>query len=396
MKKKKRARRGAAPRIVVLLILLLLIGLAVRLALGLLGIVGGSPQAGQTPAQAQPTPTAAVTAAPTQTPKPTPTPAPTAPPVSPEEALYQQVYGQVDRLESPVRFTASGMTQEQVTGVLDLIQRDPEFFWLDGYTYYVTGADYEVTYNWKYADPDPLRRQVEAAADQALASIPAGAGDYEIALALHDWLCQHIVYQYSTDGSDQDLYGALVLGRCVCAGYSKSYEYLLGLAGVQAETVRGEADNGTTVESHAWTKLVLEGEVYYTDVTWDDQEDAPDGCSYGWFAVTSARMASTHFPDPTLGADMTPSTATACNYYYRNGWMLERFDTRRLEEILSSQAGDRLTVMAADQQTYRQLIELVGNGDELFPLLERAGHPSSGCTYQTNEDAMYVDISLNG
>lgn len=393
MKKKKRSRRGGVPRVVLVILVLLVLGAAVRVARMVFGGGGQPAQAEHTAVQVQTT--SAPRPLPTLAPS-TPTPVPTVSlrPIDPEEDLFQQVYDLVDRQQQTVSFTAEDMSSEQVSRVLDQILLQPEFFWLDGYSYHSTGDDYQVEFDWKYDDLTTRRAQVEQVARQALASIPQGAGDYETALALHDWLCQHIVYQYSTDDSDQDLYGALVMGRCVCMGYSMAYEYLLDLAGIQAGTVHGDADNGTVVESHAWTKLVLDGEVYYTDVTWDDQESYPTGRTYGWFAVTSARMEPTHFADPEVGEDMTPSTAVACNYHYRNGWVLNGFDRSRLVSILSTQPGDSLTVLAADESTYRQLLALLEDGNATVDLLEQAGHSANRYSYYHTDGALCIDLFL--
>lgn len=390
MKKKKRSRRGGASRAVVVILVLVVLGTAVRLGRM---FFGGAAQAEPTAVQTQNafTPRPLPTLAPST---PTPVPAVSLGPADPEEELFQQVYDLVDRQQQTVNFTAADVSAQQVSGVLDRILLQPEFFWLDGYSYSSLGSDYQVEFDWKYDDLTARRAQVEQAARQALASIPQGAGDYETALALHDWLCQHIVYQHSTDDSDQDLYGALVMGRCVCMGYSMAYEYLLELAGIEAGTVQGDADNGTVVESHAWTRLVLDGEVYYTDVTWDDQESYPTGRTYSWFAVTSARMEPTHFADPEVGEDMTPSTAVACNYHYRNGWVLESFDRNRLVSILSTQPGDSLTVLAADASTYCQLMDLLEDGNATVDLLEQAGHSASRYTYYHTDGALCIDLFL--
>lgn len=357
------------------------------------GALAVTAEVAATPEPEEPLPLSVVTTAtpvPAVTPAPTVTPTPT--PADPAERLYQNLYDQIDDLEQTLTFTETELTTEEVEGVLQRLQYQPEFFWLDGYTYFVQGSDYQVECNWKYTDPAALRPQVEEAAAQALAILPADAQDYDKALLLHDWLCDHIVYQYSQDGSDQDLYGALVNGQCVCAGYSAAYEYLLRQAGVEAETVRGTADNGTNVESHAWTKLVLDGEIYYTDVTWDDHEDFPDGHNYSWFALTSDQMDVTHFADPTLGAEVTPSSAVACNYHHRNGLVLDRFDTEALADILAAQSGDSLTVMAADETIYWQLVDLLQDSAATVDLLDRTGHSANLYTYFTATGNLCVDI----
>lgn len=388
MKKKRRSkrRRRSASGVLLLIVLLLVAGIGVVLARMLL-----SPKEGP----------AAVSPIETELPLPQVTTSLQTPSVvvterpekeDPESILYQYLYEQVDGQQQVVNFTAEDMSMEQIGQVLEQLQRQPEFFWLEGYELVGSGTEYQVKFDWKYTDLTTRREQVEQAAAQALAAIPKGAGDYETALSLHDWLCDHIVYQSSSDGSDQDLYGALVNGRCVCSGYSQAYVYLLRRAGIQAETVRGTADNGTGAQSHAWTKVVLDGEVYYTDVTWDDQETHPDGHTYSWFAVTSERMASTHFAEPERGAEMTPSSAVACNYHYRNGWVLEQFNTEELVRIFSSQTGGSLTVLAADEAVYGQLMELVQDGEAMTAVLEQAGYLVSQYTYFHSEGSLCLDL----
>lgn len=308
------------------------------------------------------------------------------------DRLYREIYEAVDQEQQSVRFSAED--EGQAREVLTRILRQPEFFWLDGYSLSCDGANYQVTFEWKYTSIPARRAQVRQMAVQAQAAVPEGAGEYDTALALHDWLCDHIVYEESADGSDQDLYGALVYGKCVCAGYSAAYEYLLRQAGIAAETVRGEANNGTGTEAHAWTKLVLEGETYYTDVTWDDQESHPNGHFYGWFALTSARMGETHFADPTQGAEMSPSSAVSCNYYQRNGWVLDLFRTERLVQILADQTGEVLSVYAADADTFSQLLAFVRDSGRMGELLKEAGHPARQYTCFTSNGAMCMDIIL--
>lgn len=390
-KRRKKSRRRNSSGAVLLLILLLAVAIGIVLVRMLMPSAGGPKEDEAIPASpaGSAAPSIAVTAEPEGSPA-----VPTEQPQEedPECALYEEIYAQVDGQQQVLSFTADGMTMEQIAQVLSQIQRQPEFFWLEGYSITGDGRAYQAEFQWKYTDLTTRRNQVEQAAAQALAAIPDGAGDYETALILHDWLCDHIVYEERSDGSSQDLYGALVNGRCVCAGYSKAYEYLLRRAGIQAETVRGTADNGSGPESHAWTKVVLDGEVYYTDVTWDDQENHPDGHTYSWFAVTSGRMASTHFAEPERGAEMTPSSAVACNYHYRNGWVLDQFSSEQLVRIFASQPGESLTVLAADEQIYRQLMALAQDAAAMISILEQAGHPASQYTYFTSEGSLCLDL----
>ena len=323
----------------------------------------------------------------------------TLPPVEETESLphvdapYQYIYDMMDQEQQKISFVCDDLPYEELDTLLNELIWCPEFFWIDGWEYNAQGNEYDIEFTWKYDDVQTKRQQVEAAAEQALGAIPPEAGDYEKALALHDWLCDNIEYGFNSDGSDQDLYGALALGRCVCAGYSAAYEYLLDMVGIEADTILGEAINGDKLEKHTWTKAILEGDIYYIDVTWDDYDDIPSGHLYSWFAVTSDRMESSHFPDTENGFEMPEATAVACNYHYRNGWVLEEFDINELTRILSEQSGVSLTVLAADESVYEQLVELAMNADATINILYSAGHPTNEYIYTCDDAALCLDIS---
>ena len=316
---------------------------------------------------------------------------------SPQESeadrLYRLIRQAADQEQRTVQVTTSD--QALLEAAADRVIRDPEFFWLQGWSAQSVGDDWQLTFLWKYEDVSARRAQVEQAAAAALAALPAGAGEYETALALHDWLCENIVYEFSTDGSDQDLYGALVNGRCVCAGYAAAYEYLLNRLGIPAWTVRGPADNGSgQPEAHAWTKMQLEGEIYYTDVTWDDAED---GYERFWFCLTSDRMGRTHTADPSQGEEMTPSAAVGCNYMIRNGYMLDLFSPQALAAVIQAQPGNSFVVGAADPDTYAQLEAFVQDSDAFADLLRQLGLASGSVSWnrRTITGSMCMRITLN-
>ena len=95
--------------------------------------------------------------------------------------------------------------------------------------------------------------------------------DDDIALWLHDKVAEIITYEFTAN--DQTVYGGLVEKRAVCAGYARLYQMFLNMAGIRAYTVTGSGINPTTGagEPHAWTLMWLDGECFYSDVTWDDQ-----------------------------------------------------------------------------------------------------------------------------
>lgn len=153
----------------------------------------------------------------------------------------------------------------------------PEYYWFDGTVGIAplpSGMILCLTgFQYSHTDDDDAA-QFEAAAAALLEDCPNGS-DYEKALYIHDVLVDHIVYDLGWQ-SEQSAYSALVNGRAVCAGYARSYQYLLNCVGIDAWTVEGyagEIENGQPeLEPHAWNLVWIDGTCVYTDVTWDDQK----------------------------------------------------------------------------------------------------------------------------
>ena len=159
---------------------------------------------------------------------------------------------------------------------------------------------FEVFFKLKYSNAPYLRRQLEQVTSQILAGMPRG-DEYQRALYLHDWLCANVTYLKRGERTGQDIYEALCLRCCVCAGFSKAYAYLMQKVGIQCAVVEGDARG----ERHAWNRVVIGGNLYYTDVTWD-RETSNRRC-YEWFNLTSAQMLESHRPENP--AEMPASTA---------------------------------------------------------------------------------------
>lgn len=88
---------------------------------------------------------------------------------------------------------------------------------------------------------------------------------------VHDYLVDTIDYN-SDDGSNiYNVYGALINKRAVCEGYARACKYILDELGIPCIIACGTGENRSGVtESHAWNYVMLDGQWYALDVTWDD------------------------------------------------------------------------------------------------------------------------------
>ncbi len=254
------------------------------------------------------------------------------------------------------------ITKSELKTVVNLFYSDyPEYFWMtNGYTSYsYPGSDLVTDVQPKYVSfggktmTGATQVQAKAELDKKLNELTQGLdgkSQYEKSLILHDRLAA--TTSYVDSDLDQTAYGALVKGVAVCAGYTKAYQLLLQKVGITSWYVSGDSkepdENGST--SHAWNLVKIDGEWYYTDVTWDDK----DPLYYYYLNLTTARMHEDHIPDKEKAAPYLPSaTATAANYHIRNNLCFPSVDVDAFANILKNNHPARI-VITGDTSRFKE------------------------------------------
>lgn len=113
---------------------------------------------------------------------------------------------------------------------------------------------------------------------QKIAAEYDGMTDYEKILGYKNRICN--LTEYNVDAADDKIdtpYGdpwQLVYvfdddpdTKVVCEGYSKAFQYLCDLGGIDCYTVTGEMAGGTGAGKHMWNIVVLNGKSYLVDIT---------------------------------------------------------------------------------------------------------------------------------
>ena len=206
----------------------------------------------------------------------------------------------------------------------------PEWFWLSGsgsWQLLTRGGITTATFT-----PD-LLTDISNVHDMAYklgifaSEIAGGANqfttDYEKVLYVHDTIVN--VCEYDTETYDEAVaagelipdfsytsYGCLIERRAVCDGYSKAFQLLMNILDIPCGRVLGQAFTDTSSESHAWNYIMLDGQYYYVDVTWDDPIGrTPDmGISHEYFCVTTEMLLQDH----VINEDQFVPECTATDY----------------------------------------------------------------------------------
>jgi hypothetical protein len=142
---------------------------------------------------------------------------------------------------------------------------------------------------------------------------------YQLELTAHDYIVNNCVYDNmnflnnTIPDESYSAYGALVLGRSVCSGYTKAMKILMDKMGVECICVEGKAANS----DHTWNIVKIGKEYYHIDVTLDDPavNDGISLLSHNYFNVTDTDISLSHEWDHSK---YPACTATADNYFYVN------------------------------------------------------------------------------
>lgn len=129
--------------------------------------------------------------------------------------------------------------------------------------------------------------------------------------AIHDLLSSKVMYDKNCidtntiDHSEESKFAHSILGvmlnrRAVCDGIAKAFKYLLNAIDIGSIVILGEATpssffkSGTNI-NHAWNIVKIEGNNYYTDVTWDIAEAYNNHISYNYYNLTEFQIRKDHF-----------------------------------------------------------------------------------------------------
>lgn len=283
--------------------------------------------------------------------------------------MYDQLSSEEQKLYSVIEDTiAKGSLQAEAKGirvgddditefinnaVRGVYADRPDFFWMDNgnwsanYYYTNTSGVYDITVSvdcceyWNYvSNPNSYINAVMTKAKEIANKASTQATTYDKIKYVHDYLVTNVVYddeclerlnQSNIPASCQQshtVYGALVNNLAVCDGYSKTMQLIMDMLGIGCEFMTGDAGG-----PHAWNYMILDGETYWMDVTWDDSNITddygkmkyPNGVEYSYFCVTSDQFTRTHTPEPSADFAVPSCTATKYNYFNVEGLFLDSY-----------------------------------------------------------------------
>lgn len=187
---------------------------------------------------------------------------------------------------------------------------------------------------------------LEATADEMLKDMPDG-DDYEKVKYIFKAVADR--YTYEKEGP-RYIYDTFAENKTQCEGYAKTFAYLARRAGFEVAYMEGSPTDqfGDGVPGHAWNILKMDGDYYYLDCTWADNEY---GTLYYYLGMNDEQFKNAGHPTKYPYAliingqggkyvntwEILPvpeCTATADSFMCREGFIVEEFSEATLKNAL--------------------------------------------------------------
>ena len=318
----------------------------------------------------------------------------------PELSLYDEIYAELSQFHNVIKFDKK-IDTEEVSDAVNKIERvHPEIFWINGYSLQYNDVSAQITFKViNEYNADTLRQMSDAMfakVEEICRTINQNSSDYEKALLVHDYLVANTEYDQSAVNTGKGIwstaYGCLMNGLAVCQGYSQAYQILMNRLGIECGLCSGDAKG----EAHAWNYILLNGEYYWLDVTWDDpvSENNNDWIHHDYFLIDDATLSRSRTFDENN--DFIPvCDSMEQNYFIQNQNYLTQYYFSEIDSRLSAHAEEgRIEVMFSTPEAYEMAINDLFTSETVWTaqIFQETG---GTINYQTDDEMCVLRLYFN-
>ena len=254
-----------------------------------------------------------------------------------EQSIYtvvlESIYDMPERIEIPKMFTGN------LNRIFTALSYDnPDLFCLGvNCKVYTEGLKtyFEPTYALDKETYQKQKTELEAVVPAILKGAEKFTSAYEKELYIHDYLVTNCVYvDPETSASANTVYGCIVKGKASCEGYARAFQYLLSKLNIDNRLVTGEStEDGQNYIGHMWNYVLLDGEGYFVDVTWDDPKTSTQVLRHTFFNVTTDDILLEH---RNIEQTLPLCTAKKYNYFVYENAFINNIATEQIETAVEN------------------------------------------------------------
>ena len=306
---------------------------------------------------------------------------------SDEEDIYNQMCAMID--DGQVEFEFKNADKDTVISAYTAVFKDhPEYFWFGrGYTCKTTTYLYSNAITLKpmisasFHEVNSRKLKFENAVDNILNLCEELPTIYDKVVFVHDYIVDNTNYDFEVSDAITGMeisetvfdassaYGCLVNRSAVCSGYSAAFQLIMQRLGIPCGRVTGAKTEG---ESHEWNYVVLDGDYYYVDVTWDDPQSTEVFTklrSYEFFCITSAELQKTH----TIDEDqfVPECTAVKYDYYIYHNQYFKTYDFDGFREAVKASNDSGVSVKFSTEEELQRAVNDLFTLQRIFFILNQ-------------------------
>ena len=243
----------------------------------------------------------------------------------------------------------------------EIINDLPDVFWLTDAWFDMGSKRTRLEFNYMQGCDEnnikTMHEELEKAAKDIISLIPENSSDYEKVLFVHDYIAQSVAYDTSVDfetgsGLCYTSYGCLVRKKAVCQGYAEAFTYIMNLLGIESGVCAGDTYAG----GHAWNYVMIDGEYYWLDITWDDTDNDTFPVSHNYFLFNDEMMSHTRKAE--WEQNFVPvCTETKYNWFAVNNTLLDSYDLDTIKKLSEEHSGNSLELMFTDFESYTAALQ---------------------------------------
>lgn len=297
-----------------------------------------------------------------------------------------------------------------------VLNDNPEHFWLNNLKYYVSKTNKKVIkidliYNDDKHTRIQKQNQIDSITNSLIIELNKLASDYDKAKYIYDYIANNTLYDLKVI-NNQNIYSVLVDHHGVCAGYAKSFQYIMNKIGLQTLYITGKIPSRSENNiGHAWNMIQIDNNYYHVDVTWGNASfNLENGetnyyNNYHYFNIKDEDIFKTHQPElfyPLPKADNIKES-----YYYKENLLFNiynhQINIRILEEIikLNKQKNHLLTFKFTNEEAYQKAFAELLTNRGVFNLIRQANKQvinkinDNNIRYYKADNHLIIDIILN-
>ncbi|MBQ7430278.1 transglutaminase domain-containing protein [Butyrivibrio sp.] len=248
----------------------------------------------------------------------------------------------------------------------------PELYYVDGFQLERYPDSTDVTFRPNYIktieQQTMIDAQLQVYSDHLFDSIDQSS-EFSTVRGIYDYIITNTFYDLSAPDLS-NICSVIMNNHAVCEGYAKAMMYFCQKANIECIVVPGYIRTSGT--AHLWNAVKLDGQWYFVDVTWGDEDfenekRAPE-VRYDYLCVSTAQIQGTHQVED--GVTIPECISNDMNYYYQTGQVIYDAGSGTFKTIFKSLSNTRTVAFAcADAEIYQKTVTHLIDEKHIFDYL---------------------------